>query len=131
MNKPEHYLVLEPDGELHWIQVTNRNLIGAAFRTAVNGPMEVVYLPYGFCCVVDEVGKVRKDPKPLNPLTSRFYPGSIYGDPLVGPVVFARIGLVDGDRDFIPLRDEDLARISLIIGKPIPEFFTAGIDEQF
>lgn len=132
MYDSEYYLVLEPDGELHWIQVTDRKFLGAAFRHVIGTEwLEHVSLPFGFDCVVDEVGKVRQDPQPLNPLASRFYPGTDFGDPLVGPVVFVRIALIDGEHDWAPLHDEDLARISLITGKPIPEVFVPGIDEQF
>lgn len=132
MIKPEHYLVLEPDGELHWIQVTDRKYLAAAFRKAIGCDwLEHVHLPFGFGCVVDECGTMKLKPQPFNPLASRFYPGTDFGDPLVGPVVFVRIDLVDGESDWAPLHDEDLARISLITGKPIPEFFEAGIDEQF
>lgn len=132
MNKPEHYLVLEPDGELHWIQVTDRKYLAAAFRKAIGCDwLEHVHLPFGFGCVVDECGKIKLKPQPINPLASRFYPGTDFGDPLVGSVIFVRIELIDGESDWAPLHDVDLARISLITGKPIPEFFEAGIDEQF
>ena len=131
MNKPEHYLVLEPNGELRWIQVSDRNYLAAAFRKAIGCDLlEHVYLPYGFGCVVDECGKIKLDPQPFNPLASRFYPGTAFGDPLVGPVVFVRIGLVDGESDWVPLEDGDLCRISLMIGKEIPEFYSPGIDDQ-
>lgn len=131
MGKPEHYLVLEPDGELHWIQVTDRKYLAAAFRKAIGTSLlEHVSLPFGFGCVVDDIGKVRQDPKPLNSLASRFYPGTDFGDPLVGPVVFVRIDWIDGEHDWAMLRDEDLARVSLITGKPIPAFFDPGIDDQ-
>ena len=130
MSKSEFYLVLDPDGELHWIHVSDRRQLAAAFRNAIGCDwLEHVNLPYGFGCVVDECGKIKLDPQPFNPLASRFYPGTQFGDPLVGPVVFVRIGLVNGESDWVPLQDEDLRIISLMIGKEIPEFYTPGIDD--
>lgn len=131
MSKPEHYLVLEPDGELHWIQVTNRKYLAAAFRKAIGtSRLELVSLPFGFSCVVDAICQVRLDPMLMNPLASRFYLGSVFCHPLFGTVVFARFDLIDGEHDWAMLHDEDLARISLITGKPIPDFFDPGIDDQ-
>ena len=131
MSSPEYYLVLETSGDLHWIEVPDRRQLAASFRKAIGCEwLEHVTLPYGFGCVVDECGKIKSDPQPFNPLASRFYPGTAFGDPLVGPVVFVRIGLVDGESDWVPLQEEDLRRISLMIGKEIPEFYTPGIDDQ-
>ena len=122
MGKPDHYLVLYPSGELRWIQITDRRYLAAEFRKAIGCDwLEHVTLPHGFGCVVDECGKIKERPQLFNPLASRFYPGTQFGDPLVGPVVFVRIDLVNGESDWVPLRDEDLARISLMIGEPIPE----------
>ena len=82
--------------------------------------LENVDLPYSFCCIVDESGKIKEKPQPLNPLASRFYPGSKYGDFLVGPVVFCRIDLVDGEPDWCPLLDHQIGIIELITGKTVP-----------
>lgn len=117
----ENYLVLHPDGRMEWIQ-TEHSKICDAFRKAIGCDwLENVTLPYGFCCVVDEVGKIRQDPKPVNPWASMFYPGTWYGDPLVGSVVFCRIGLVDGESDWVPLTQRDLAMIGLATGLDIPD----------
>lgn len=116
----ESYLVLYPDGHMEWIS-TEHSQICEAFRKAIGCDwLENVTLPYGFCCVVDEVGKVKQNPQQLNPLASRFYPGTRFGDPLVGPVVFCRIDLVDGESDWCPLLDKHLIYISLVTGLPIP-----------
>lgn len=117
----EHYLVLDPDGSLRWID-TDRSHLAASFRKAINCDwLENVTLPYGFCCIVDEFDKVRQDPKPVNPYASLFYPGTQYGDPLVGSVVFARIGLVDGESDWVPLTSRDIRLIELITGLEVPD----------
>ena len=117
----EQYLVLYPNGFLNWIETSRREMC-ANFRKAIGCDfLENVTLPYGFCCIVDESGKIKEEPQPLNPLASRLYPGSFYGDPLVGPVVFARIDLIDGEPDWAPLNDRDIMVLELIIGKKVPE----------
>lgn len=117
----EKYLVLDPNGCFHWIEV-DRESMSDEFRKAIGCDwLENVYLQYGFCIVVDECGKIKQNPQPLNPLASMFYPGTLYGDPIVGPVVFVRIGLVDGESDWCPLTKRDLTLISLITGKEVPE----------
>ena len=55
--------------------------------------------------LVDVCGKLKDPAKPLNLRASTFYPGSAFGDPLVGDVFVCDIGLVDGESDFIPLSD--------------------------
>lgn len=118
----ERYLVLDPDGSFRWIETT-RDKLAASFRAAIGCDwLENVTLPYGFCCVVDECGKIKEPQQPLNPLASLFYPGIQYGDPLVGPVVFCKIGLVDDESDWVPLEPLDLAIIELITGRSIPIF---------
>lgn len=117
----ERYLVLDPDGSFRWIETT-RDKLAASFRAAIGCDwLENVRLPYGFCCVVDECGKIKEPQQPINSLASRFYPGTMYGDPLVGPVVFCRIDLVDGESDWVPLTDMQLAIVELITGKKVPE----------
>lgn len=124
MNKPylglENYLVLYPDGSMRWMHCLHedickrfREIIGCDF-------LEHVTFPFGFGCVVDESGKIKANPQPLNPLASRFYPGTQFGDPLVGPVIFVRVGLYEGEWDWVPLQAKDLSLIELITGKKVP-----------
>lgn len=116
----EKYLVLYPDGDMRWIHCQREDMC-KCFRESIGcDTLENVTLPYGFCCVVDESGKMKDPPQPFNELASRFYPGTPYGDPLVGPVVFCRIGLIDGEHDWVPLTAMDLAIIELITGKQVP-----------
>lgn len=116
----ESYLVLYPDGSMKWIHIERSSML-KAFHDAIGcNWLENVYLPLGFCCVVDEIGKVKQDPQPLNPYASKLYPGSLYGDPLVGPVIFCRIDLVDGESDWCPLLDSQLSVLSLFLGLEIP-----------
>lgn len=117
----ERYLVLHPDGCMNWIQ-TERSEMCKTFYAAIGcDDLEQVCLPWGFSCIVDGIGKVKADPQPVNPYASRLYPGTCFGDPLVGPVVFVRVGWVDGDRDWVPLFESDLKLIEIITGKKVPE----------
>lgn len=117
----EKYLVLFPDGSFRWIHTQHDQMV-SAFKEVIGCDwLENVTLPYGFCCVVDECGKVKENPQRLNPLASRFYPGTAYGDPLVGPVVFCRIGLYNGESDWVELLTQDISLIELITGKKVPQ----------
>ena len=116
----EKYLVLTPDGTLHWCH-TEHNKILDSFKAEINCEwVEHVSLPYGFGCVVDEMGKVKRIRQPVNPYASRFYPGTYYGDPLCGPVVFVRTGYVDGEPDWVPLTDAQVSLVALIVGQEVP-----------
>ena len=64
-----------------------------------------------FSFLVDECGKLKDPAKPINHRASIFYPGTDFGDPLVGDVFVCDIGLVDGESDFIPLSDEKEERL--------------------
>lgn len=120
MAEQEKYLVLRPDGSMEWI-TTAHEQICSAFRSAIGCEwLENVTLPYGFCCVVDECGKIKDKPQLLNPYASMFYPGTLFGDPLVGPVVFCRIGLYQGESDWVPLIPKDLDVIEMVTGLSVP-----------
>lgn len=117
----EKYLVLYPDGDLRWIHCLHEDML-KCFRDSIGCDcLEHVALPYGFGCVVDESGKIKSHPQPFNPYASIFYPGTPYGDPLVGPVIFVREGLYEGEWDWVPLQARDLSMIELILGKKVPE----------
>lgn len=116
----EKYLLLSPDGKLSWIKTQRENML-ATFKAKIGCEwVEHVSLPHGFGCVVDEMGKVKRVPQPVNPYASRFYPGTYYGDPLVGPVVFVRTGYVDGEPDWVPLTDAQVSLVALILGQEVP-----------
>lgn len=117
----EKYLVLYPDGDLRWIHCQHQDIL-KCFRDSIGCEwLEHVTLPYGFGCVVDECGKIKQDPQPVNPFASLMYPGAPFGDPLVGSVVFVREGLYQGEWDWVPLQERDLHLIELILGKKVPE----------
>lgn len=119
-NQLEHYPVLYPDGRWEWI-CTERDKMLAAFCLAIGCDMlESVSLPWGICGVVDESGKVKANPQQINPYASRLYPGTLYGDPLVGPVVFCRIALVDEEYDWVPPTVQQLITLGVVTGIPVP-----------
>lgn len=117
----ERYLSLDVDGSFCWID-TDRGIMLDVFHDVIGCDMvEQVHIPLGFCMLVDESGKIKNPPQRVNRLASRLYPGSMFGDPIVGPVIFVRIGLVDGEYDWCPLLDKDLSLLSLFLGVEIPD----------
>ena len=58
--------------------------------------------------MVDELGKLHPIPKPINPGCSMIYPGTPYGDPIVGDVVIGEFGTVDGESDIVGLSDRKI-----------------------
>lgn len=118
MDGLEKYLVLSPDGSMRWIR-TDRKALCSTIRTAIGCQLfENVRLPYGFGCLVDESGKINGQVH--NPYASDFYPGTMYGDFLFGPVVFVQYELVDGEPDIVELTDRDVHIIELLLGKQVP-----------
>lgn len=70
--------------------------------------------------LVDESGKVTEPPKAINSKASRLYPGTFYGDPIVGHAILCSVGLRDGDSDIVPPTDEALRKLSRLTGWKIP-----------
>ena len=75
--------------------------------------------------IVDELGKVCKPPKEINRKASLFYPGTNFGDPIVGDVIIAKHGYVNGEPDAVGLDEEDLRYFEDLINsiKPFLAFF--------
>ena len=119
--KLEKYLRLDPSGELSWITIDRDHFLEGLYEAIGCQWVENVRLLGGFCAIVDEVGKIKDPPQPVNPLASRLYPGTAYGDPLVGPVVFVRIDLVDGESDWCPLLPAQIRMLQAMLGIEIPE----------
>ena len=64
-----------------------------------------------YCLIVDEIGKLKEDWQDrINYRASQFYPGSIYGDPIVGDVVLCarQWTLPYGECDLAGLTDGEL-----------------------
>lgn len=121
MAKFEKYLRLDPSGALSWITI-DRDHFSEGLHDAIGCEwLENVRLPGGVCAIVGEVGKIKDPPQPVNPLASLLYPGTAFGDPLCGPVVFARIDLVDGESDWCPLRPFQLSMLQSVLGIELPD----------
>ena len=61
--------------------------------------------------VVDELGKVLEDPKPVNVRASTLYLGTPEGDPIVGDVLIGTMGTINGEPDLIGLESIELERL--------------------
>lgn len=109
----ERYLVIDPDSSFRWILADPDDLC-SSFRKAIGCDwLENVYtvLP-NICIVVDEVGKVKDDPQPLNPIASRLYAGTLYGDFIHGPAVVVKLDCFDGEYDWCPCTVPDLLKLA-------------------
>lgn len=63
-----------------------------------------------FCLIVDEIGKCKNGwPDRINMRASKFYPGTLFGDPIVGDVVFCAREWTDsfGECDLAGLTDDE------------------------
>lgn len=106
------FLVIYPDGKLKWLD-TDRKHMCDNFRKAIGcNWLENVYtvLP-DIVIIVDEVGKVKQDPQPYNPVASRLYRGSLCGDFIHGPAVVAAIHHYNGESDWVPPSLHELFRL--------------------
>lgn len=121
MNKELKFLCLDPDGTCRWILTNRRRLLDDFYAAIGCDCVEHVTLPFGFGCVVDGCGKIKAEPQPINLLASRLYPGTPYGDLLVGPVIFVRIDLVDGEPDWCPLHRNQVCFLCSILGLEVPK----------
>ena len=71
--------------------------------------------PYrDYCFIVDEVGKCKDGwTSRVNPVASCFYPGTVYGDPIVGDVVICARQWIDsfGECDLVGLELRELYKL--------------------
>ena len=92
MRKPPRWIELDPDdfstGIHHWIDCSF---------------FEHVYIGNDMLLIVDDNGKMVDPPKPINLRASQFYPGTKFGDPIVGDVIFAMQGIRNGEHDIVPV----------------------------
>ena len=63
-----------------------------------------------YCLIVDEVGKL-KDGWQMNIRASKFYPGTLYGDPIAGNVILCAREWTDsfGECDLAGLEENEIA----------------------
>lgn len=87
-----------------------------SLQKEVGGYIEVVhpkYLPEGFCLVVDDEGRLKGSA--VNNIASAIYGTLEHGQPIVGNAVILREGVVDGERDFVSLTDDDEIGLMLLL----------------
>lgn len=87
-----------------------------SLQKEVGGYIEVVhpkYLPEGFCLVVDDEGRLKGSA--VNNIAGAIYGTLEHGQPIVGNAVILREGVVDGERDFVSLTDDDEIGLMLLL----------------
>lgn len=128
----EKYLRIDPSGEIAWVDIDR---VPYTWTDGSGPSLNQIYSYIGCTCIeqvrtvipdvvilVDESGKLKDPPQALNILASRLYRGSLYGDPIVGPVIVAalrRCGPLN-ELDLFPLERVDLAKLSLFLGVELP-----------
>ncbi len=126
---PERYLCIYPDGRVSWIRIPHPSGRSQIFRWVIGCSCleQVCTVIPDICIVVDESGRIKDPPQPLNPVASKLYAGSLYGDPIVGPAIVVAVHLQPPDEDGIaeydwcPLNPAELAKLSLYLGIKIPD----------
>ena len=136
MSKMELYLKIDPDGTLSWIPLCRNPRFNSVYNGAEGLDLSDLYPVIGCSCLVqvhtrirgvvimiDESGKIKDSPQPVNPLASKLYAGAPYGDMIHGPaVVFAiRPTPPIGELDLFPLNKSELNCLSVCLGVCIPE----------
>lgn len=131
----EHYLCVYPNGELRWIPLERVVRYDDFYDGEEAILLRDLYPVIGCDCVeqvyttisrivmmVDECGRIKDPPQALNPLASRFYAGTQFGDPIVGPAVFMLLRRVEPywEFDCFPLSPADEAAVADILGRPLP-----------
>ena len=91
--------------------------------------IETVAVGHGLVLLVDESGKIKDPPQPLNPFASRFYRGSMFGDFIHGTVVFCNLAMIPGDYEFdlYPLTSDQLSLVELVLGVQAPDIHSGDV----
>lgn len=135
MSKMELYLKIDPDGTLSWIPLCRKPRFNCVYHGEAALDITDLYPVIGCSCVeqvytrirgvvimVDDSGRIKNPPQPVNRLASKLYAGAPYGDMIHGPaVVFAlRPTPPIGEHDLFPLTKSELSLLSVCLGVPIP-----------
>lgn len=104
----ETYLLLKADGTYSRVNIPYPEFNDNVHKLIGFEWFELVSIRDKFYFVVDECGKLYKEPKPVNKKASLFYPGMLHGDMIVGDVLIGKHGYVDGEADIVGLSEEDL-----------------------
>ena len=105
-------MVLEPNGEIRWIQTEHEDLLDTLYREIGCDCVESVQTVVpDIALIVDESGKVKEPPQQHNRRASRLYAGWTYGIDIAGPAVLVAIHWVHGKREWTPLNKRELRRL--------------------
>lgn len=131
----EKFLRIDPSGELSWIELERKprhDDVYCGFEAVSVSDLHPVIgcnhvemvrsiIP-GIVFFVDECGKIKDPPQALNPLASRLYAGTVYGDPIVGPAVFFALRYTGTyfEKEIYPLNDHELSLLELALGIDLP-----------
>ena len=111
----ERYMVLEPTGEIRWIQTEHEDLLDTLHREIGCDCVECVrtVVP-DIALIVDESGKVKEPPQLHNRRASELYAGWTHGIDIAGPAVLVAIHWVGGEREWVPLNELELRRLKAL-----------------
>ena len=132
----EKHLVIYPSGKLAWAELEWAPRHDEVYEGRPGLDLKDLYRIIGCDCVeqvrtiipgivlvVDESGKIKPIPQPLNPIASKLYAGTAHGDPIVGPAVAFSLRPTEpyGEMDWFPLSASDEAKLSLFLGVQLPD----------
>ncbi len=105
------YILLRADGSFELVDVpsiyeADTSCINDRFSSLIGADrLEFVRIKNDIYFIVDELGKILDNPKPVNMKASLFYGGFLRGDYIVGDVLIAGF---DGIEDIIGLTDSQI-----------------------
>ncbi len=112
----ETYLLLKADGTYSRVNIPYPEFNENVHKLIDCDCFELVGIRDKFYLVVDECGKLYKEPKPVNKKASLFYLGSLHGDMIVGDVLIGKHGYVDGEADIVGLSENELKWYEGLLG---------------
>ena len=111
------YLYVKVDGSVSRVEIPSSNFNAEVHKYIDCSIYELVRVPGNYYLIVDENGKMYDEPKPVNIKASMLYPGTPYGDPIVGDVLIGFLGRVNGEPDMVGLDEADIDMLELFFSK--------------
>ena len=88
--KMDKFLLSHTNGTVFALELDRDNLFSEFKKLTDINWVEHVVLSNGLSVLIDVHGKFYDEPLEVNLLASMFYPGTPYGDPIVGPALFCK-----------------------------------------